>query len=202
MLVEQNRLSEAFDHLREVHGDAIAYYNLGYLLSKKGDTAAAEHHFKQALKIDPTMEPAQRWLSYLQNKSNASRIEGGFKIVHPPVSTEVDQPQEQVATRIMPPPAQPPIQPSVPKNAPQQNPFYPQQRQPSVNRTFTQDSPLPLDTTPPKVNRALSQDPPLPLDTVSPKRLPPVNVRQPIGPAAAGKVSDNSEATPDAPLPP
>ncbi len=67
--VDQNRLADAFANLREVHGDAAAYYNIGYLLNKKGQTEAAEHHFAQALRADPTMAPAQRWLSYLQNKS-------------------------------------------------------------------------------------------------------------------------------------
>ena len=50
VLVDQNRLAEAFANLRDVHGDAMAYYNMGYLLNKKGNTEAAEHHFAQALK--------------------------------------------------------------------------------------------------------------------------------------------------------
>ncbi|MGA2797115.1 MAG: tetratricopeptide repeat protein, partial [Thermoguttaceae bacterium] len=53
VLVDQNRLPEAFANLREVHGDAAAYYNMGYLLIKKGQTEAAEQNFAQALMIDP-----------------------------------------------------------------------------------------------------------------------------------------------------
>ena len=70
--IEQGRTSEAYNILREVHGDAAAYYNVGYLLQKKGQTDAAIHHFAQALRIDPTMAPAQRWLSYLQGQTSTT----------------------------------------------------------------------------------------------------------------------------------
>ncbi|MBN2580774.1 MAG: tetratricopeptide repeat protein [Pirellulales bacterium] len=73
MLVENNRLEEAFTVLRQVHGDAAAYYNIGYLLQKKGETASAEHHFVQALRADPRMVPAQRWLNYLHNQDREKR---------------------------------------------------------------------------------------------------------------------------------
>ncbi len=69
VLVDQNRLPEALAALRDVHGEAKACYNMGYLLNKKGKTEAAEHYFAQALRADPTMAPAQRWLNYLHDKS-------------------------------------------------------------------------------------------------------------------------------------
>ena len=179
LLVEQNRLQDAFEQLRSVHGEAKAYYNLGYLLSKKGDTAAAEHHFKQALLIDPTMEPAERWLSYLQNKAQPSPIDRNFKIIHPTPSRSGNPPQEQMATRLAPPPATS----SGPTSAPQQNPFYTQQRQSVPSGTFTQEP----QTLP---------------DSALPKRLPPVGVRQPAGSATPRSASDSSVASPAAPLPP
>ena len=76
VLVDQNRLPEALANFREVHGEAAAYYNIGYLLNKKGQTDAAEHNFAQALRIDPKMAPAQKWLNYLQNKSNETAMGG------------------------------------------------------------------------------------------------------------------------------
>ena len=76
VLVDQNRLPEAFANLREVHGDAAAYYNMGYLLNKKGQTEAAEHNFTQALLIDPNMVPAQKWLMYLHDKSQETAMGG------------------------------------------------------------------------------------------------------------------------------
>ncbi len=84
MLVDQGRLREAFAHLKEAHGEAAAYYNLGYLLNKRGQTQAAMQHFSQAIRVDPSMTPAQQWLNYLQqstaarfaNHSAAQRREG------------------------------------------------------------------------------------------------------------------------------
>jgi Tfp pilus assembly protein PilF len=182
LLVEQNRLSEAFDQLRDVHGEAKAYYNLGYLLSKKGDTASAEHHFKQALRIDPTMESAHRWLSYMQNNSQPSAIDRNFKIVQPS-SADSNPPQEQVASRPMMPPMIPAVTPMVNTSAPRQNPYYSQQRQTAPTSEFIQERPTLPESAPPR-------------------RLPPVVVRQPIGSAGPANVADASESAPAAPLPP
>ena len=55
VLVDQGRLREAFTHLQEVHGEAAAYYNMGYLLNKKGQTQAAMQHFVLA------SGPIRRW---------------------------------------------------------------------------------------------------------------------------------------------
>jgi tetratricopeptide (TPR) repeat protein len=74
MLVDQGRLREAFAHLEAAHGEAAAYYNLGYLLNKKGQTQAAMQHFSLALKADPSMVPAQRWLEYLQRSTAQVRV--------------------------------------------------------------------------------------------------------------------------------
>ena len=49
VLVDQGRMTDALLHLRAVHGDAAAYYNLGYLLNKKGQLQAALVNFKLAL---------------------------------------------------------------------------------------------------------------------------------------------------------
>ncbi len=76
VLVELGRNREAFAALREVHGDAVAYYNMGYLLNKKGHTQAAMQHFALALRADPRMEPAQRWVDYLQRQLAETRLAG------------------------------------------------------------------------------------------------------------------------------
>ena len=39
VLVDQGKLHEAFAHLRAVHTAGAAYYNMGYLLYKKGSDA-------------------------------------------------------------------------------------------------------------------------------------------------------------------
>ncbi|MCC6126591.1 MAG: tetratricopeptide repeat protein [Pirellulales bacterium] len=179
LLVEQNRPTEAFENLRSVHGDAKAYYNLGYLLSKKGDKSSAEHHFKQALRIDPTLEPAQRWLCYLQNKPLPPPADRNFKIVRPSPTVESARQPEHVATRILPPPSPP----QEPPSAPRQNPFYAPRQGPAPNRT-------------------IPGEPPATTDPASPKRLPPVAIRQPLGSAHSLDASDSSEFAPAAPLPP
>jgi len=65
VLVEIGRLEEAFTHLSAVHGEAIAYYNLGYLLNKKGDIDGARRHFNLALEASPKMAEARQWLERL-----------------------------------------------------------------------------------------------------------------------------------------
>lgn len=65
IFVEMGRTKEAFEQLRETSPEAVAYYNLGYLLSKKGQSRAAAHHFDMALRIDPSMAPARTMLARL-----------------------------------------------------------------------------------------------------------------------------------------
>ncbi len=74
VLVDQGRLHDAFAHLQAAHGEAAAYYNMGYLLNKKGQTQAAMQHFALALKADPSMAAAQRWLEYLQRSTAQDRL--------------------------------------------------------------------------------------------------------------------------------
>ena len=52
-LVDQGKLGEAFAQLCEVHDEAAAYYDMGYLLNRKGQTQAAMQHFAFALR--PTL---------------------------------------------------------------------------------------------------------------------------------------------------
>jgi tetratricopeptide (TPR) repeat protein len=65
-LLDRDRLSEAFVHLKEVHGEAGAYYNLGLLLSKKGQTQAAVRQLTLALRADPSLVVAQQLLEQLR----------------------------------------------------------------------------------------------------------------------------------------
>ncbi len=62
VLVEMGRTREAFEQLRAVSPEAVAYYNLGFLLNKKGQFQAAAEHFAIALRIDPSMVPARQML--------------------------------------------------------------------------------------------------------------------------------------------
>ncbi len=62
LLVEMGLNDQALTHLRAVSSDAIANYNLGFLLSKKGQTQTAVHHFAVALQADPSMVQARQML--------------------------------------------------------------------------------------------------------------------------------------------
>jgi Flp pilus assembly protein TadD len=68
VLVEIDRPQEALTHLQAVHEESVAHYNLGYLLANKGEQQLAEHHFREALRINPQQTAAQTWLDNLQNQ--------------------------------------------------------------------------------------------------------------------------------------
>jgi Tfp pilus assembly protein PilF len=88
VLVEMGRIDPALMHLRAVHQESVAYYNLGYLLQKKGQAKAAEDCFARALEKDPSLTAAKIWLEKLRDT---------------PVSgPQVVRPMDQA---IMPPPA-------------------------------------------------------------------------------------------------
>jgi len=74
VLVEQGKFHEAFEHLRGVHTEAAAYYNMGYLLNKKGNTQVAMQHFSMALRTDPTMVPARQWVEHLRQRTAQARL--------------------------------------------------------------------------------------------------------------------------------
>ncbi len=67
VLVEQGNVDAAFGHLKAVHEEAIAYYNLGYLMLQKGDQRAAARLFSEALAKNPSLVEARIWLSKLES---------------------------------------------------------------------------------------------------------------------------------------
>lgn len=79
VLVEMKRVDEAFSHLRAVHPEAIACYNMGYLLHKAGDTQTAARMFAEAAAKDPSLKEARAWAERLrtadgQRRDSAARI--------------------------------------------------------------------------------------------------------------------------------
>ncbi|MBN2024476.1 MAG: tetratricopeptide repeat protein [Pirellulales bacterium] len=65
VLVETGRTEEAYAQLREVNDEATTYYNLGYLLQKRGNQAEAAGCFATALKHNPALGEARVWLDHL-----------------------------------------------------------------------------------------------------------------------------------------
>lgn len=71
VLVEQDRVPEAIDHLTSVNGPAIAHYNVGFLLKRKGNAAAAADHFARAAQLDPALAVARQELNAVASQSPA-----------------------------------------------------------------------------------------------------------------------------------
>ena len=59
VLVENSQLDEAVKYLADVHGEAVAHYNVGYLLYQRGDGGTARQHFSQAVSINPQLDEAR-----------------------------------------------------------------------------------------------------------------------------------------------
>jgi len=89
VLVQMGRNKEAFEHLSAVHSSAVAYYNLGYLLEKKGEAVPAIRHFAAAARSDPSLLPARTRLAALQRslKQTGRPVTGGGTVGPP---TKVD----------------------------------------------------------------------------------------------------------------
>lgn len=68
VLVVQGRTNEALAHLTDAHGAAIAHYNIGFLLNKRGQRRQALEQFKLALQTDPSMTSAEQWIASLSSE--------------------------------------------------------------------------------------------------------------------------------------
>ena len=58
-----NQTEAALNHLAEVHGLAVAHFNIGCLLHRRGETEAAKEQFARALERDPNLAPARQMLA-------------------------------------------------------------------------------------------------------------------------------------------
>lgn len=94
--VHQNRLDEALQHLKAVHQEPIAYYNLGYLLQQQGQDELAMAQFTRAAQIDPNFEEARDWTQRI-----ASRLPSRPGAI---ASAPATRPTAQLASLAAPPP--------------------------------------------------------------------------------------------------
>ncbi|NOY30691.1 MAG: tetratricopeptide repeat protein [Planctomycetes bacterium] len=74
VLIEMNRIDEAVNHQAAVHPPAVAQYNVGLLLHRRGRTAEAIRFLTAATHIDPQLEAAGTLLSRINNQT--TRIVG------------------------------------------------------------------------------------------------------------------------------
>ena len=77
-LVEANRTSEAFAHLRESQADSVAHYKIGYLLNQSGRRHEAADHLQQALALNPQFRQASELLGEVRPQiSSLPQSSGG-----------------------------------------------------------------------------------------------------------------------------
>jgi Flp pilus assembly protein TadD len=65
ILIDARRFEEAYQQLASVHPEAVARYNAGFLMSKKGLVEPATNQLQLALQADPSFTPAQKVLDSL-----------------------------------------------------------------------------------------------------------------------------------------
>jgi hypothetical protein len=94
---------------KHIHGAAVAHYNLGYLLYKKGKKEAAGEQFKLALAQDPQLRQAAQMLARLKPQPPVVRSNQLPSVIHAPPATPAAT-QPPVANQALPPfePAAPP----------------------------------------------------------------------------------------------
>ncbi len=66
VLVDAGRTGEAYTQLASVHGEAVAHYNLGYLLLQQGKTDLARQELGLALQANPYLQQARQVLNSLE----------------------------------------------------------------------------------------------------------------------------------------
>jgi tetratricopeptide (TPR) repeat protein len=92
VLVEANRGDEAVPLLAQTCGTAVAHYNVGYLLHKRGQNAIAVDHFAAALQANPSLAPARSMLQQLAPQVS----ELPTRNLQPSVSQPPDSPRGNV----------------------------------------------------------------------------------------------------------
>lgn len=217
ILAELGRNNEAFDQLQAVHGEAIAYYNLGYLLERKGDVRSAAQHYAMALKVDTTLVSARMGIQRLAARPSQGRSAPSatrqVRTMAPttPVGNPAPQPwqPDRLGTRPMRsgPPAvshMMPAEPAAPKRI-----TPPPAPTPSETPSVRQLPPQPKRETPmgaaPSVRVHGTRDngvAPLPPGEFVPKRLPPINSARATGAAPMTGIPSPDPSEPVAPLPP
>jgi len=65
VLVETGKVDAAVSQLMAVQEEAVAHYNVAFILQKKGNSPAAAAHFAKALEKNPALAEARVWLAKL-----------------------------------------------------------------------------------------------------------------------------------------
>jgi Flp pilus assembly protein TadD len=155
VLVDLGQIEMAYSHLAAVHPEAVAHYNLGYFLFKKGQSGEAVRQFTIAAQRDPSLVQAQQWLQRLQGPPTAVAAAPWQPAPPQPTPNTVEQPGREPDYRTV---ARPPIYGALPPQSPDGG---------SADASHAVVGPLDPDTERHKILRlpdvaADSADPPLP----------------------------------------
>ncbi|MEN6406426.1 MAG: tetratricopeptide repeat protein [Thermoguttaceae bacterium] len=106
--VEQGQVREAMANLQAVHAPSAAYYNMGYLMQKKGRPQEALTYFTLAAKMDPSLDAARQWVRHLQQttmqaQSTPSTEMPGVKVTAPPPTIREPLLSADASPRRLPP---------------------------------------------------------------------------------------------------
>jgi cytochrome c-type biogenesis protein CcmH/NrfG len=94
VMVELGRTDEAYKQLAAVNGEAVAHFNLAYLLDQKGQSGPAVQQLQLAIAKDPTLAPAQEMLAQLTGQQPQSGPAGESRLAAQPVSTPIYRPAD------------------------------------------------------------------------------------------------------------
>ncbi len=125
VFVEAGRPADAVTTLAEVHGPAIANYNVGYLLNHRDQSVEARHYFDKALSFDPNMEQARTMLARMNVNSNQNPLPRGLPLRSPtdisgqPETLQARRPMRNDYSSTLPPIVLPHQVPNAGTSAPQ-----------------------------------------------------------------------------------
>jgi tetratricopeptide (TPR) repeat protein len=97
VMVELGRTDEALKQLAAVNNEAVAHYNLAYLLQQKGQSSLAVMHLQQAVSKDPSLGAAHDMLAQLMNQAApAYQPQPETRVAAQPASTPIYRPQTDI----------------------------------------------------------------------------------------------------------
>lgn len=190
VLVEMGDVDAAVSHLRAVQGEAVAQYNVGYILQKKGNSEAAAMHFARALEKNPSLVEARTWLDKLRGE---------------PASIAQSPPRVTPARQPNPKPVATPAHPVPPRARATSDPARSPEAVPVVPQTEGFRGRMPVvRQLPPIANHLPKMDPPSERRPVRPGYFEPAPLPLPssIGRPAQGGRSQRMAIPVIHPLPP
>lgn len=96
VLVDMGRSTEAFEHLVLAHGEAVAHYNLGFLLFQRDKTEQANQQFALAVEKDSSLVQAREMLNRTSGVAGRETVQRTQHVTEMPARKPI--PKERPAT--------------------------------------------------------------------------------------------------------